>query len=49
MNKNGQTVAIVTGSARGIGFEIARVLGTEGYKVVLSDVNQEGLESAKKS
>lgn len=39
-------VAIVTGSARGIGFEIARVLGSEGYAVVLSDINEEGLIAA---
>ncbi|MFZ5952822.1 MAG: 3-oxoacyl-[acyl-carrier-protein] reductase [Candidatus Rifleibacteriota bacterium] len=39
-------VAIVTGSARGIGFEIARVLGSEGYAVVLSDINEEGLATA---
>ena len=40
-------VAIITGSARGIGFEIAKVLGTEGYAVMLSDVNEDGLTSAK--
>ena len=43
-----QKVAIVTGSARGIGFEIARVLGSEGYAVVLSDINEEGLAEASK-
>jgi 3-oxoacyl-[acyl-carrier protein] reductase len=43
---NSQPVAIVTGSARGIGFEIARVLGTEGYAVMLSDINEEGLAQA---
>lgn len=42
----GRKVAIVTGSARGIGYEIARVLGNEGYSVVLSDVNEEGLQQA---
>ncbi len=40
-------VAIVTGSARGIGLEIARALGEAGYRLVISDVNQEGLDSAK--
>lgn len=39
-------VAIVTGSARGIGYEIARALGADGYCVVLSDVNEEGLQQA---
>ncbi|HOT30258.1 MAG TPA: 3-oxoacyl-[acyl-carrier-protein] reductase [Candidatus Ozemobacteraceae bacterium] len=40
-------VALVTGSARGIGFEIARVLGADGYAIMLSDVNAEGLEKAR--
>jgi len=47
-NNSQQRVAIVTGSARGIGFEIARVLGSEGYAVVLSDINEEGLVAAAK-
>lgn len=45
---NGKT-ALVTGSARGIGFEIARVLGQDGYAVVLSDLNAEGLEKARQT
>jgi 3-oxoacyl-[acyl-carrier protein] reductase len=40
--------AVVTGSARGIGFEIARVLGESGYRVMLSDINEAGLEAASK-
>ncbi|MBU1108812.1 MAG: 3-oxoacyl-[acyl-carrier-protein] reductase [Candidatus Riflebacteria bacterium] len=40
-------VAIVTGSARGIGLEIARVLGENGYRIMLSDINEAGLETAK--
>ncbi len=40
-------VAIVTGSARGIGLEIARAMGEAGYRVVLSDINEEGLAKAK--
>lgn len=40
-------VAIVTGSARGIGLEIARALGEAGYRVVLSDINEDGLNKAK--
>lgn len=47
-NNSQQRVAVVTGSARGIGFEIARVLGSEGYAVVLSDINEEGLTAASK-
>lgn len=39
--------AIITGSARGIGLEIAKVLGNEGYAVMLSDINEEGLARAK--
>jgi len=39
----------VTGSARGIGYEIALVLGQEGYSVVLSDVNAEGLEKSRQA
>ncbi|MGM0598858.1 MAG: 3-oxoacyl-[acyl-carrier-protein] reductase [Candidatus Rifleibacteriota bacterium] len=45
-NNSEQKVAIVTGSARGIGLEIARVMGAEGYAVMLSDINQEGLKDA---
>lgn len=41
-------VAIITGSARGIGLEIARTLGEADYRIVLSDVNEEGLAVAKK-
>ncbi len=40
-------VAIVTGSARGIGFAIAEVLAEEGAKVVISDLaSSSGSESA---
>lgn len=41
-------VALITGSARGIGFEIAQTLGSEGYAIILSDINNEGLEKASK-
>lgn len=47
INANEMPVAIVTGSARGIGLEIARVLGENGYRIMLSDINEAGLETAK--
>ena len=34
-------VAIVTGSARGIGFEVAKAYAKEGAKVVICDLNKE--------
>jgi pyridoxal 4-dehydrogenase len=37
-----QRVAIVTGSAQGIGAAIARELASDGHKVVVADVNLEG-------
>ncbi|WP_142524037.1 3-oxoacyl-ACP reductase FabG [Raoultella ornithinolytica] len=41
-------IAIVTGSARGIGFAIAEVLAREGAKVVISDLSSStGKESAQ--
>lgn len=40
-------VAIVTGSTRGIGFEIAKAMGEAGYKVMLSGRSEEGLAKAK--
>lgn len=39
-------VVIITGSARGIGFEIGRYFAQEGAKVVLSDINEEGVKAA---
>jgi len=38
--------AVVTGGAQGIGFEIARVLAENGARVVLGDLDQEGVEAA---
>src|SRR5262245_16825475 len=35
-------VAIVTGSGRGIGREMARLFAAEGAKVAVADVNEEG-------
>jgi len=40
--------ALVTGSARGIGREIAKVLCRDGFSVMLSDINAEGLETTKR-
>jgi 3-oxoacyl-[acyl-carrier protein] reductase len=39
-------VAVITGGARGIGFEHARFLGAEGAQVVLNDVDDNALEQA---
>ena len=40
---NGKT-SVVVGSATGIGAEIARLMATEGSKVVLGDINLEGAQ-----
>ena len=39
-------VVFITGAARGIGFEIGEHFAQNGAKVVLSDINQEGLDKA---
>ena len=39
-------VAIVTGGAQGIGFEIARTLLSEGVSVLVSDINEKNLEAS---
>lgn len=39
-------VVMITGSARGIGFEIGKHFAQEGAKVVLSDINEEGVEAS---
>ena len=39
-------VTIITGSARGIGFEIGKVFAESGAKVVLSDVNEKAVVEA---
>ncbi|MFH2116355.1 MAG: SDR family NAD(P)-dependent oxidoreductase, partial [Spirochaetota bacterium] len=38
-------VAIITGGASGIGEAIARYLANEGVKIVIGDMNQEGIEA----
>lgn len=39
-------VVIITGSARGIGFEIGKYFAKDGAKVVLSDINEEGVQAS---
>ena len=41
-----EKVTIITGSARGIGFEIGKSFAENGAKVVLSDLNQQTVEEA---
>ena len=39
-------VAIITGSARGIGFEIGKIFAENGAKVVLSDLDEQAVKNA---
>ena len=39
-------IALVTGAAQGIGYACAEALSELGYKMILSDINVEGLEAA---
>lgn len=41
-------IALITGAAQGIGFACAQALSAEGYRVVLSDINDEGVKAAAK-
>ena len=41
-----QRLAVITGSDRGIGFEVAHQLGIRGYRVVLTGPNEARLASA---
>lgn len=38
---------VITGSARGFGFEMAKIFKANNFNVVLSDINKENLEKAK--
>ena len=39
---------VITGSARGFGFEMAKVFRASNFNVVLSDINEQGLQKAEK-
>lgn len=40
---------VITGSARGLGFEMAKVFLNNNVNVVISDVNEENLKKAKEN
>ena len=41
--------AVITGSARGLGFEMSKVFLNNNVNVVISDVNEENLKKAKEN
>lgn len=42
-------VAVITGSAAGLGNAIATRLANDGFKIVLHDIDEENLKKAQKS
>ncbi len=42
-----EKVAVVTGAARGLGYNIASVLGRHGAKIVISDLDADGVRAAE--
>ena len=41
-----QKIALITGGAQGIGYACAEALAEDGARIVLADINQEGVEAA---
>lgn len=39
---------VITGSARGLGFEMAKVFRKNNFNVVISDLNEEKLKKSKR-
>ncbi len=46
MKRLNEKIALITGSARGIGFAIAKAFGSEGATPILIDIQQEMIDSA---